>query len=540
MKIFSSKWTIWSVLLLSLLTTSGLLIFKYYYWQILDDISELPSYELWHIVLLPFALVSLLTIITSLFNKHSFIALLSLILCISGGAITYYIPYQVHYLDVYNAFYDDGHDQTHNRNELLNMLHKGDYDGLDEYLLATHGVLTEDPNKERALINAYDAFKTPKNALVKKHLDAWVAESHSYHAYTARGYYLMAHGWEVRGNSFARDIPEDDYKKMRALFAESKQDFLTAIKQQPDNIAAYYALINVYSALGERENADYALQHAINQNPYTYYARYIYMQQRLLPQWGGSKKLMHEYAHGLREFAHGNPRLIALMAAYYEYEAGLLRDVSKTEAAIPLYKKALEYAPYNSIYMSLAWIYKDQPVKLIRQYNAVLKKSPNHLTARSSRAAFYMQENNIEAALKDAKVINKYGYKSYHLTSAAWVFENSGHIEAAIDCYTRSIKYSPDDAYSLKRLADIYSQQGKLTKALDIALQMAKTRPNDPLGNLLAADYMYDLNNEQAVKFIDMFYSQLESGIVTEQSYINSASELRKDIYIRFNVKTVY
>ena len=536
MKILSSKWTVWLVLLLSLLAASGLLVFKYYYWQILDDIKVFPLYELWHIALLAFAFVSLLTIITLLFNRYSFLVWLSLIMCMVSGVITYYVPYQVHYLDVYNAFYEDGHDLQHNKNELLHKLKNADYDGLDGYLLAVHRRLAEDPNKERYLINAYEVFKVPSNAQVKKNLDTWVNSSNSYQAYTARAYYLMAYGWEVRGNGFAYDIPEANYEKMRALFNESKNDFLTAIKKESNNIAAYKSLISVYSVLGEKKNADYALQHAINKNPYTYYARYSYMQMRLLPQWGGSKKQMYEYAIGLREFAHGNPRLISLMAAYYEYEAGLLRNSSKREVAISLYERALEYAPYNSIYMALAWMYKDQPDKLIQQYNSVLKKSPMHLAARASRAAFYLKDNNIELALADAKVIYEYGYKSYQLTSAAWVFETAGEIEEAIDCYTRSINYAPDDAYSLKRLAAIYSQQGDLENALDIALQMTKVIPDDPLGSLLVADYMYDLNNEQAVNYINLFYSQLESGVVIEQSYIDSATELQKDIYKHFNI----
>jgi len=538
MKILSSKWTVWLIFLLALLAASGLLVFKYYYWQILDDIKILPSYELWHLALLPFAFVSLLTIITLLFNRYSVLAWFSLSLCILSGVVTYYVPYQVHYLDVYNAFYEDGHDLEHNKNELLKKLKSNDYIGLDVYLLAAHSRVSDYPNKERYLIKAYEVFTVPCNGKVKKNLDMWVTTSNSYQAYTARAYYLMSYGWEVRGTGFSRDIPEANYEKMQVLFNMSKNDFLRAIKKQPDNIAAYYALINVYSVLGEGENAYYALQHAINHNPYTYYARYNYMQKRLQPQWGGSKKQMYEYALGLREFAHGNPRLISLMASYYEYEAGLLRNESKTAEAILLYERALEYAPYNSIYMTLAWMYKDQPDKLIQQYNAVLKKSPTHMSARASRAAFFLKNKNIEQALEDAKVIHEYGYKSYHLTSAAWVFETAGNFEEAIDCYTRSIDYKPDDAYSLKRLAAIYSQQGDLENALVIALQMTKFLPDDPLGNLLVADYMYDLNNEQAIKYINLFYSQIESGVVVDQSYVDSAKELRKDIYNHFNMNS--
>jgi len=181
-------------------------------------------------------------------------------------------------------------------------------------------------------------------------------------------------------------------------------------------------------------------------------------------------------------------------------------------------------------------MYKDQPDKLLQQYNSVLKKSPFRMGARASRAAFFVKNNNIELALEDAKVIHKYGFKSYHLTSAAWVFESAGKIEEAIDCYTRSINYAPDDAYSLKRLAAIYSQQGDLENALDIALKMTKVLPADPLGNLLVADYMYDLNNGNAIEYIDLFYGQLESGIAIDQHYVDSATELRKDIYKRFKI----
>ena len=535
MKVLSSKWNVWLVLLLSVLASSGLLVFKYYYWQIIDHSTALPTYEIWHVALVVFSVVSLITLITLIFNRKSFLTWLSVTLCMLSGITTYYVPYQVHYLDVYNAFYEDGHIIDHNQNEILEHLNNADYDWLDEYLLTTHRRLSEDPNNENYVINAYEKFEVPANDQVKNHLDTWVNTNNSYQAYTARAYYLMSYAWKVRGHTFVSEIPEDKYKKMRVLFNESKNDFLRAINIKPDNIAAYYALINVYSPLGEKENAGYALQHAINYNPYTYYARHIYMQMQLLPQWGGSKKKMLEFALGLREIAHGNPRLISLMGSYYRYEAGIINNQSKTDAAISLYEKALEYAPYNDIYMRLAWIYKDQPDKLMQQYNAVLMKSPLHLNARASRASLALKNNNLALALADAEVIHVYGYKQYHLSAAAWVFESAGKIDEAIDCYNRSISYAPDDAYPLTRLASIYSQQGELDKALDIALQMAKVFPEDPLGNLLVADYFYDLNNEKAVEYIDLFYNQLASGLKTEKSYIDSAVELRKDIYQRFN-----
>lgn len=538
MKILSSKWTIWLVLLLSVLAASGLLAFKFYYWQILDDTKALPAYELWHLALLPFAVVTLLALIILLFNRNSISAGLSLLLCVFSGVATYYVPYQVHYLDVYNAFYDDAHELDHNVNELMHHLIKADYDWLDTYLLTAHKRVLENPNKEDYLINAYGKFEVPVNTEVKKHLDAWVNTSKSYQAYTARAYYLMSHGWKVRGNSYSRDIADSAYKKMRILFNQSKSDLLNAVNIEPNNIAAYYGLIEIYAVLGEKKNIDITLQNAINLNPYTYYARNLYMQKRLFPQWGGSKEKMYEFSLSVREFAHGNPRLMALMTTYYKYEAGLLNNESKTDAAIKMYERALEYAHFNSIHMALARIYKGQPDKLLQQYNSIIKKSPLSLDARASRAVLVFKNGNIELALEDAKVVHEFANENYYLTPVGWVFESVGKLEEAVDCYSRAINYAAEDTYALTQLVSIYSRQGETQKALDVALKMTKVSSVEAVGNLLAADYMFDLNNKQAVEYIDLFYSQLESGASINKSYVDSAKGLRNDIYKRFNINS--
>lgn len=537
MILLKSKWTTGIIFTLSIFAALGIMIFKYYYWQVLDDFETLPSYELWHIALLPFFVVSLLALIILLFNRRSIVAWLSLIICMMSGAVTYYVPYQVHYLDVYNAFYADGHEQEHNVNEIILHLNNADYDWLDAYLLAVHKRVIHSRNKELHLNSAYEKFAVPANSYIKQQLDAWVSKKQSYQAYTARAYYLASHAWQVRGHSYARDIPADNYVEMSALFKQSKSDLLRAVKIEPDNISAYCKLIEVYAVLGNKKNIEYALQHAININPYTYYARYYYMQYRLLPQWGGSKEEMYDYALSVRDITHGNPRLNALMTAYYENEAGLLKNDSKIDAAIRLYEKALGYAHYNSVHLTMAYVYKDQPDKSLPHYDSIIKKSPFHLNARTSRSLLLIKQDKAELALEDAKVVHEYANKNSFLTPVAWVFAATRNMEEAIDCYVRAIKYADDDAYALKQLVFIYQRRGETQKALDVALKMTKVSSIETLGNLLVADYMYDLNNEKAVEYINLFYKQLESGSVLEQSYIDSAIVLRQDIYQRFKVE---
>ncbi len=536
MKINFNNKVIYSIVLL--LAISGglsLLLFKYYYWQLIDQQSVFPEYGYWLYLIAPFLLISFVSLFCSISGRKKMVMHIPLSVCIISALAVLYAPYAVLYQDVYDAFYDGNHESYHDKRKLLEMLKKKNYKGLEAYLTQIHDIVNNSPNKEGVLNGAYHVFTIMAENNLQEKFDEWVLKTDSFQAYTARGFYFSSQGWRVRSTRFMRDIPENNRIEMRVLFKKSVSDLQRAIEINPDNTAAYMKLISVYGVLGNTGKADQVLEAALNIYPYLYYARSIYMYYHLYPQWGGSHKMMHDFAMDARQYAIKNPRLMALTAEIYEDLAGR-EEKSNTAKAVQLYKKALEYAPLTSIYRSLARIYKKQSDvdNELTQYNKILKKNPYHSRALSGRINILVKSKRIEEAILDAEVLLNTRGGGWEASTAGWVYEHAKMYDKAVNAYKLSILDNPESEYSYERLIALNIHFFKdVTSALNVAISMEKAIPENPKGWLYAADYMYDLKMEEAIHHINQYFVLVGENIPKDKAAHQSAIRLLEDIKLR-------
>lgn len=526
-------------LLFSISGSLSLLLFKYYYWQLIDQQSIFPEYGYWAYLIALFLAILSSSLYCLISRRTKLVGYIPIAICIVSALVALYVPYAVSYNDVSDAFYDDNHEAYHDKHKLLGMLKNKNYEELEAYLTIVHDIVNNSPNKEGILNSAYNVFTIKAENNLEVNFDDWILKTDSFQAHTARGFYFSSQGWRVRGTRFSSDIPESNKIEMKVLFKNSVSSLNRAIEINPHNTAAYMKLISVYGVLGDTIKADKVLDAALNVYPYLYYARSIYMYYHLYPQWGGSHKLMREFAMNARQYAIKNPRLIALTADIYEDLAGREEKIN-TVQAVQLYKKALEYAPSTSIYLSLARIYKKRSdiENELTQYNKILKKNPFNSRALNGRINILVKLQKIEEAILDADVLLETRKEDWEASKAGWVYEYAKIYNKALDAYKLSILDNPKSEYSYERLMAINISYFKDVKsALNVALSMEKALPDNPKGWLYAADYMYDLKMEMAIHHINHYFELIGENIPKDKDAHKSATKLLEDIKLQNKVR---
>jgi len=260
MNIFTGKLSGFIMLILSALSGISLLAFKYYYWQIVDADIFQPTSDLWLYLLIPYFIIFAMSLIYVYFNRARLLSFFPVVVCVLAATGVLYVPYELRYTDVYDAFSSDGHYRQHNKFEIIDKLKHKEYEWLDEYLLEVHEVVKQDPNREFYLNAAYGVFVNKQDTSFRVFLDEWVAKRKSFQAYTARGFYLVSRGWRTRGEVFYRDIPKKNKAEMKPLFRGAVSDLNKALEINPENVSAYMQLIMVYGVQGNTSKADDVLE----------------------------------------------------------------------------------------------------------------------------------------------------------------------------------------------------------------------------------------------------------------------------------------
>ena len=125
-------------------------------------------------------------------------------------------------------------------------------------------------------------------------LDAWVDETHSDIAYTARGLYKMRMGINIRGTTTIDKVTPEESQSMEDWHAQATADLQLAIQKDPKSIMAYDGLLTIASnTLSESLPKSDILEKALDADPRSYQIRATYL-FFLKPRWGGSYQEMRE------------------------------------------------------------------------------------------------------------------------------------------------------------------------------------------------------------------------------------------------------
>jgi hypothetical protein len=106
---------------------------------------------------------------------------------------------------------------------------------------------------------------------------------------------LYNHAWQIRGNSYADKVWKNDWANFQSKILEAKK-VLEDSKATTSGDARWYSLmIAINGSMGEKKAVLLALaREGLNSRPTSLRIHTVLMNY-LLPKWGGSRKLMHEW-----------------------------------------------------------------------------------------------------------------------------------------------------------------------------------------------------------------------------------------------------
>ena len=201
-------------------------------------------------------------------------------------------------------------------------------------------LLKQDIRYESCVTAAYGIFS---QGVSLADLDAWVDETHSDIAYTARGLYKMRMGINIRGTTTIDKVTPEESQSMEDWHAQATADLQLAIQKNPKSIMAYDGLLTIASnTLSESLPKSDILEKALDADPRSYQIRATYL-FFLKPRWGGSYQEMREFAQDSQQFLELNPRLLNLKGGVDDDLADLAITDRKYDLALKHYTAALQY-----------------------------------------------------------------------------------------------------------------------------------------------------------------------------------------------------
>jgi tetratricopeptide (TPR) repeat protein len=246
---------------------------------------------------------------------------------------------------------------TANKSEIIRELSDRKFQALDTQLNSYQKAFEENVLEEGNVSIAFEAFTFTDPALGPI-LDDWVKSSpNSYSARLARAKYLIARGWQARGDNFANKTSEQQFSEMTQLVGEGVKEAIAAIKLNPKVSIAYASIIEASKASSDTNTMKSAYAAGLKSVPLSLSIRVAVM-NALEPRWGGSYEAMSKFATDAQKYAAQNPRLVSLEGFADEDEGEIAASNGDRKGAVLLYNEALaKGGDFAKAYESRAWAY---------------------------------------------------------------------------------------------------------------------------------------------------------------------------------------
>jgi tetratricopeptide (TPR) repeat protein len=225
---------------------------------------------------------------------------------------------------------------------LRESLRTGQYAALTNALEEAQRAFEASVLDEDRARSAFRAFAHPDAAL-EAPLSAWIAAApRSWAARAARAFHYAAMGRAARGQNWAAETPDAQFKEMSAYFDRAVRDCRDALWMRPRLLACQILLIDVFKTGASTAAAEGFAREALRAEPRSFLVRQAYM-HALTPRWGGSYARMERLARDSQRYVAVNPRMKQLMG-YVAWDRGSLLVVDNRPAeAIPLFDEALAW-----------------------------------------------------------------------------------------------------------------------------------------------------------------------------------------------------
>ncbi len=225
--------------------------------------------------------------------------------------------------------------------DVVAYLYARQFDAIEEKFREHEEYFEDDYEGESEAGLAFAVFRQADPA-VQDIVEDWATDfPDSYVALLALGSYFEELGWRRRDHRFASETTEIQFREMEDAFQRAIVAFQKTASLRPKLTVSYAELIDIYRALGDREQCDRWLQRALEEKPASSIVRFHYI-EALRPRWGGSIEEMQAFAKNAEELGDANPRLLKLhgMVSSELAEQAFPTDKRK---ALALHEEALSF-----------------------------------------------------------------------------------------------------------------------------------------------------------------------------------------------------
>ena len=247
---------------------------------------------------------------------------------------------------------------TANKGELLQKLRDRKFQDLDAQLNSYQARFEENALAESNSAVAYEAFFSPDPALGPL-LDEWVSKDpNSCPAHSARAEYLVAAGYQARGDQSADETSAGQFAEMNALLAKAVEDATAAIKLNPNSSFGYASIIDAATGASDDDLREQTFAAGLKNIPLSMVIRVSEI-RALQPRWGGSYGAMERLAAEAQKYAVQNPKLVTLKG-FADVERGKVAlSENDLEGALSFYDQAVQEGGYlfNTGYTSRGMLY---------------------------------------------------------------------------------------------------------------------------------------------------------------------------------------
>jgi tetratricopeptide (TPR) repeat protein len=348
--------------------------------------------------------------------------------------------------------------------ELRHLLLDKNFERLNDIIETFQKEFLSDFHNEYKILDAMTAFEAPNEA-VKALLDEWVTRFPDlFQPYLARGCYNYNMGWESRGHKSADETQKEQFTRMEKYFSLSVTDLNKALDIHPKLLVVYRFLIGINTTIGTDEQMASLLEKAMEITPYSLYIRTSVM-NALLPRWGGSYKLMDQFANETQKYSDVNPILKLLKGFSSADKANMEMQNGKYENAIKLYQAVLSKYDFWKWRYELANCYLSsyKYSEALEAINQAIDSDPQStMDYFSLRIRILTSMIKFDEAASDLRLINdilpgttevKNVTYQYYEKRGSYEYGKSNYKEA-ITLYRKAIDQHVDDANVYELIGD--------------------------------------------------------------------------------------
>ena len=292
-----------------------------------------------------------------------------------------------------------------NNHEIADLISQHQFDQLNTLLDNYQKEFEHDFRQEYKIMDACRVFQTGPSEDEEKFYNQWVEKYPAlYQPYLARAFYYRGMANESRGTKWAKDTPQENFKRMEIYGSNADQDAVTALQKNP-GLAAPYVLLLWGRVMGGGSHTQMRaiVDQALKVSPYSIAIRYGYM-EGIKPRWGGSYEMMERFAEESEKMALiKNPRIAVIRGMIEEDKGDVLWHDKKYKQSLKSYSNALQYGEESSLYEKRAKLHArlQQYGKAFNDLARAIELRPGNATLYLSRADLLSGVGRITEAKRD-------------------------------------------------------------------------------------------------------------------------------------------